>query len=752
MYRKKYPCVRQHDQSDCAAAALGSICQYYKKDLSITKIRDVIGTDAYGTTVKGIIDGALELGFDAKGVRILHEDITSNYTLPAIAHIITEEKLPHFVVVYKISKGRIYYSDPARGNIKETVENFLNLFTGAMILLIPKTTFEIEKRNRPKITTIFTKVIWPQKKLLLTTILLSFLLSILGIFASLFSKVLFDEIIPYEMKNKLFVFIILFGIVALIQMFLSGLREYVITYLSRKIDVPILLGYYKHVLLLPYRFFSQRKVGDILTRFQDAMTIKDIFTTVSVSLVLDICIASITGIALYMIHKTLFGIIIFMIFLDIFLLYIFKKPYKVLNIDQMEATSTLNSQLIESLKNIETVKAHHAETQQLEYLEQKYIRVLELTYKERIVQIFQTMFSGGIQTLGQLIFMGVGGIAIMNGNLSIGTLIVFQTLSGYFTQPIQNLVSLQLTFQEAQISINRLNEIMEIEEEAEEETLILDKKISGDIKFENLSFRYGSRAPILHNISFEIKKGSTIALVGESGAGKSTLAKLLLRYYVPTEGKLLFDGINSIDIHPYTLRSQIGYVPQDVELFSGTILENIRIGKDDATYEDVIRASKKAGAHTFIDKLPARYLSKLDEDGGNLSGGERQRIAIARALLKDPEIYIFDEATSNLDSYSEEYIQNMMFHYTKGKTSIIIAHRLSTILRAETILVMHKGEIIEFGTHEELMAQRGMYNNMIQKQYGCILESSNTMNLNINKTNTFSERRMKNVEEEMIYE
>lgn len=716
---KKFPNIRQHDQADCAAAVLSTISKYYKLELSIMKIREIIGTDAHGTTVQGLVEGAKSLGYEVNPIRITFDALRENFTIPAIAHVVTEEGLAHFVVIYKKKDDELYISDPARGLVKKTYAEFEKIFSGILILMVPTSAFEQMKVKKQSMFDLFKVLMFPQKKLLFLVIVMSFVLSIIGILSSLFSKILFDEIIPYQLRNTLLVYILIFGAISFIQMFLEAFRQHVLLFLSRKVDIPILMGYYKHILNLPMKFFSTRKVGDILARFQDAMTIKDIFTTVSISLAMDILLAIITGIVLFNINMSLFGILIVMVIINIILIYVFKKPYKKINQEQMEAGAQLNSQLIESLKNIRSVKAHGDEGEQIEFLEKRFVHSLEIGYQEGVLKNVQGIVSEGIGTIGNLLFMSVGALAIMNGQLTIGTLIVFQTLSGYFTEPINNLVSLQLTFQEAQIAMNRLREIMEVETEKEMgEDLIQDIDLDGDIVFDNITFKYGSRPPVIRNLTLTIKQGEKLAIVGESGVGKSTLVKLLLRFQDVNEGKITINGYDIKDINHQYVRSKIGYVPQQIELFSGKLIDNIQLGNREATYKEVISASKKAGSHSFIERMPGRYFSYIEEDGGNLSGGERQRLGIARALLSKPDIYIFDEATSNLDTFSEEKVHKTMFKSTKNKTTLIIAHRLSTIIQADKIIVMDQGAIVEIGTHVELIEQNGIYAKLFYRQSG----------------------------------
>ncbi|GHU35493.1 bacteriocin cleavage/export ABC transporter [Bacilli bacterium] len=693
------------------------------------KIREIIGTDAYGTSVHGLLTGAEKLGFEVKAIKIQIDDIDSAYTLPAIAHVTTETGLNHFVVINRIKNGKFWISDPAKGAVQLTKETLTKKFTGVLVILVPKSEFETKYLAKTSMWQLFKMVMLPHKKMLLTVILSSFSLTILGILSSLFSKVVFDEIIPYQLKKTLYIYLIVFAFIGLIQVFLSFFRTHVLLFLSRKIDIPVLLGYYNHVLRLPYQFFATRRVGDILTRFQDAMTIKDIFSQVSVSLVLDLSLAVLTGIALIKINLTLFSLVLIVVLVNVALIYLFKKSYKRINYEQMEAGAMMNSQLIESIQNIETVKAAADESVQIERLENKFVKVLKLGYEEGKLSNLQGSLSALVQTLSGIFMIGFGAVAIIDGKLTLGDFIVFQTLSGYFTNPIQSLVSLQLTYQEAQISMNRLSELMDLETEDKKDRALLDGiDLKGKIIFKELTFRYGSRPPIIKDFNLKIEQGQRVAIVGESGAGKSTLAKLLLKFQSVNSGKLTINGYDIEDVEVKYLRKSIGYVPQNIELFTGTIFENIRLGNEEATYEQVIKAAKLAGCHEFIQKQPNRYYTFIEENGANFSGGERQRIAIARTFLKERDLYIFDESTSNLDSFSERYIQKAMLQATNGATTLIIAHRLSTIINCDLIVFMKNGKIIEQGSHEELMAIDGQYAEMIALQYGGKIAKTNQTN------------------------
>jgi len=710
--------VKQHDMTDCAAACLATVCMYYKREITITKLRDVLGTDIKGTTLKGLEDGAQRLRFDTRAVRVDKEGFTSKYTLPAIAHVITDEGLSHFVVIHKVKKDKVIILDPAKGIEKIKVEEFFKSFDGILLLMIPNNEFQPGKNKNSSMLSKFIDLLLPQKALFIYSIIASVLLTLLGIGSSFFNKFLMDEILPYGLKNQLKIFVIGFLVVGITQIIISAIRQHMLLYLSQKIDIPLLLGYFKHVYKLPMQFFTTRKVGDILTRFSDAFTIKNILTSVSLSLIIDVILASTSAVILYLMNSTLFIVILILTVISAVLIYVFKEPYKKINLKRMEAGARLNSHIIESLKGVETLKVLAAEDKSIEKLENEYIKNLKIAFKEGVLSNIQGSVSSGVSTVGNLILMYIGASLVIDGKITLGSLMAFTSLSHYFMDPIGRLIGLQLSIQEASISLKRISEIYEVEKEQVQEDKIKIDSIDGDIELQNITFRYGSRAPVLKDVSIKIPKGKKVALVGESGSGKTTISKLLLKYYNAEEGKIKISGYDIDELDVYSLRKSMAYVPQNIELFSGPIRENILLGKPNSTYQEMKEACEAASCNSFIEKLPGKYDTFLDEAGGGLSGGEKQRLALARALIKKSKFLILDEATSNLDFISEAKIYDTLFVKGKNTTMLVIAHRLSTIRNCDLIYVMEEGKVVEVGDHETLLKKKGCYYKLYISQVG----------------------------------
>ena len=715
----RYTFIKQHDATDCAAACMGMVCLHYRKETTITKLRDLMGTDLKGTNLIGLSKCAEQLGFNCQAVKVDREGFLSRYTLPAIANVITKEGMSHFVVVFRITKKYVIVGDPAKDIERISIDDFYKKFTGAMLLLKPNSEFEREKIKGTKLFDRYIKLLFPQKKLFIYALVASLLVTLLGILSSLFNNIIYDEILPYRQKDVLKIMLAVFLGISLTSTFVSFVRQWILMHLSIKIDIPLMLGYFEHIYKLPMKFFASRKTGDITTRFSDAFTIKDIFTNIALSLIMDISMALITGVILFQMNPKLFAIIVMMTIISIVLVFIFKQPYKKINEEQMQQSSILNSEIIEGLRAVETIKGNANEDIELESIEREYIKSLRISYKEGMLSNVQGTISSVISGAGNLVMLYVGIMQVINNSLTLGSYMAFMTLAGYFMDPIGNLVSLQLSIQEANISMKRLSEIMDYEREQQSERQYQEiTQIDGDIKLNHVTFGYGNRKPALDDVSFTIEKGQKVALVGASGSGKSTIAKLLLKYYEPQSGDITIDGMDISEYRNDDIRRAVSYVPQNIELFSKSIYDNIRVTRQSATLDEVREAAKAADAHEFIKRLPMQYYTYLEEAGNGLSGGEKQRIALARAFLKENQFYIMDESTSNLDFATENIIFDMIYNKFRKKTMLIIAHRLATVKNCDKIIVMDKGKIVEQGTHKELLEKKGQYYRLWEMQQG----------------------------------
>ncbi len=718
---RKIPVVMQFDSSDCGVACASSICSYYGKNIGLSRIRALMGTDAYGTSVKGLMNGLEGIGFETLAVDVPKESIAGgDYTMPAIVRVILPEGLAHYVALYSVSEKHVTLMDPSEPRpVKKPLKEFLEEFDGTMVLLAPTEKFnELESDKRNEKLKIF-RIVKPNWKLFAVALGISVMISLFGIIMTDFNRTLIDELIPDNSKEALISAGLTLLVVTLVYLAFNAVRTHIIIIISQRIEKSISFGYFRHIFKLPTLFFSTRKTGDVITRFQDSSVVKNILTATTLSVGIDISMAVIVGAYMFTVSSQLFLIPITVVVANAILIYLFKEPYRKINHRSMEQNSRLNSKLIDYLSGIETVKATASESMIMDTVEDEYVKTLKNELTEGILSNAQTTLSQAVVLIGNLATLIIGGLLAMDGEISIGTLVAFIALTTYFINPVQRIVQLQLDLQEVRISILRLSEVYNAKEE--DDGGIPDDPYSGDItdvSIENIKFGYGMRDPVLRDVSISLSKGEKIALVGRSGSGKTTLTKILMKMYEPLGGRVLYNGIDLAKINASNIRKHIGYVPQTVHTFSGSIKENITIGTENVSQEDLDHICEITGCDSFIKRLPAGYDSYLDDRGGGLSGGEKQRLAIARALVRKPSFLIFDEATSNMDYLTEKLTYDLMFEKLEGIPMLIVAHRLSTIRKCDRIYVLSDGEVSEQGTHEELIVAGGLYAEMWEKQVG----------------------------------
>lgn len=706
--------VKQHDIKDCGAACLSMICRHHKLKLPMARFRELIKVDNNGANIYGLVDGADKLGLKATALQGNADEFIDSiqkkeFSFPLIARVIIDEILEHYVVVYKITNKYIYVADPGSGKKKYKYDEFFKIWTGHIVTF--EKTANFKEANECKGTlTRFVKLVTNQKKLLVAVFFISLLISLIGVLGAFIFQIIIDGIETQQTDGFLGLTLgqICIGIIVLylFQMIINILRGYFLSVLSKNVDLPLMLNYYNHIADLPIKHLSGRKTGELMSRFNDASSIKDAISSATLSLMLDTLMVILCVFILYALNPILFFITLFTVIAYAIVVICFLNPIKNINEKLMEENAEVTSYLKESVDGIETIKAFGAENIIKEKTASKFTKFVKKSMKGSIIYTIQDSLSGVVASIGVIVLLWSGTNLVMNNVISLGTLITFYSLLGYFLEPIQSLIDLQPELQTAVVAADRLNDILDLETESETtDKLELDNNI--DIK--NVSFRYGNRELVLQNIDMTIAQGETIALVGESGSGKTTLAKLIMSFYEPEEGQVLIGGKNIAELNPRSVRENIAYISQDVFLFSDSIKNNLTLGNKDITMEEIEKACKLSMADEFIKKMPMGYNTLLGENGHDLSGGQKQRLAIARALLKNPKILIMDEATSNLDTVTEKSIKETIDNLSGSITCIIIAHRLSTIRNCDKIYVMDKGTVVEYGNHNELMIKNGLY-------------------------------------------
>ncbi|MBR2350708.1 MAG: peptidase domain-containing ABC transporter [Clostridia bacterium] len=748
--------IQQHDERDCGAACLSMIASHYGLKYSISKYRELTKTDQNGTNLYGLCDAAQKIGFNAEALSgnidtLLEAIDKADIKFPFIAHIINEDYMQHFVVVLNIKNGKFTIADPAKGKIKYTIAQFAELWTGYVAVFEKNEHFRKGDHTKGSFRKFFT-LLHGQYSKLATVIFLSLIISLVGIAGSFVFEVIIDDfylaneyevcgddctdnhehiteasstetnniidkIISFITNNasnfNLF-FICLIGLYIL-QAIIQFIRGYLICLVSKKIDMRLMVPYFDHIVDLPMSAVNTRKTGEYLSRFSDADAVRSAVSGAVLTLILDSFMVITAAIILYTENALLFYISLVIIALYTVIVICYKKPIENINREEMENNARTQSFLKESIDGIETVKANRIEDFVKTKNSHNFSKYIKAVFKNNVVSISQDSLCNFVELIGTVVILWVGFGLVIANEVSIGSLITFYALLAYFTEPIKNLIGLQPMMQTAVIAAERLNDILDIpvEEKVQYNTDIA----FNNIVFSNIDFRYGNHDLVLKNVSFDIKKGEKVAIVGESGCGKTTLAKLLLKFYKAENGIISIDGNELSHISTETIRNSISYIDQNTFLFSDTVKNNLIFGNRLNLTDDYIQnICKTTKADEFIQDLPFGYDSFLDENGKNLSGGQRQRLAIARALLRKPKLIIFDEATSNLDTITENAIKETIFNLNKDMTCIIIAHRLTTIQNCDKIVVMKNGEIVEIGTHQELMDERGAYFELYRKQ------------------------------------
>ena len=719
MKNNKNILIKQHDIADCGAACLASICAYYGAIYPISRIRQYAFTEKKGTNILGMIKASERLGLTAKGVKADYEALHS-VMLPMIAHVIIDDRLQHFIVVYKITNDCIEYMDPVDGEIHKThIESFLNMWTGVLILIEPNAHFQkgnMKKSNWENLYNLFSPHFSVMSKILFGAICCS----LLGLAVPLYIGKTIDVALPKGDVSLLNALGVGVTILIIVRVLLSFIKSLMALKTSQLIDSTLILGYYKHILRMPQFFFDTMRVGEIISRVNDAVKIRVFINDIAVELIVNILIlfSSIVFMLVFSWRLTLVTMGSVPLFILVF--WFFNKMNKKYQRRIMETTAELESQLVESVSNIFTIKRFNVENHACIQTESNLSKMLKGIYNSSKMKIVTSNALDLIASICTISILWIGGFYITKNSMSIGTLMLFYSLIGMMFSPIATLINANRTIQDALIATDRLFQILDLEIEPPDDNQIsINRESVGDICFENIMFQYGSRKPLFDSFNLQIEKGKTTAIVGASGSGKTTITALLQKVYPIQSGHIYIGKYDLAEVSTTSLRQIIGVIPQKVELFSGTILSNIALGVINPDIERITKIISDLGLRDFIDELPQGVETKVGEQGATFSGGEKQRIAIARALYRNPEIIIFDEATSSLDATSEQYVKQVIAKLRlQHKTIIIIAHRLATIKDVDNILVIEKGKIKETGTYKQLMQKQGVFFNQWQSQFG----------------------------------
>ncbi len=692
--------------------SLEIVARMNKLDIDMRAVVREFGIETADTTPEEIMRIAKSKGFKVKKKNIALKDLSEKYPMPAIIRL--KDDTYSVLLAVKPDENKVLTIRPLAKHpeahtydeLQEQIEDYVLVMAHKMLDDDVKFGFKW-----------FFNEIFKYKKIIAQVLLGSFVVQLFGLVTPLFTQVILDKVLVHRTIATLDVLAIAFIVVAVFELLLNLSRNYIFIHTTNKIDAKLGSKLFKHLFQLYYVYFEKRQVGNIIARVRELDSIREFITNKSVSVVIDSFFSLVfVGIMLlYSVKLTFVSLGFLAIIAVIYLLITPELRARLEEKFQMGAHS--NSYLVEAVTGVQTVKALAIEGSMIKKWENKLAKYIKSSFNLAIMGNFTGSICGFLQKAMTIAILYIGVMLVIENKLTIGQLIAFQMFSGQFSAPMLRLVGLWNEFQQTLLAVDRIGDILNSPVEMQSKTAITLSNVQGDIKLENLSFRYNIESPnVLNDVNLHIKAGSKVGFVGRSGSGKSTLTKLIQRMYYTTEGTIYIDGIDIRNINPVWLRTNIGIVLQENYLFSGTIRENIALPRPNMSMEGIVQVAKIAGAHEFISKLPKGYDTEVGERGSSLSGGQKQRIAIARALISNPRILIFDEATSALDYESEKIIRDNMAMISEGRTTIIIAHRLSTIKDCDTIVCFDNGRIVEIGTHDELIKNGGYYQKLYQAQ------------------------------------
>lgn len=655
-FRKTF--VPQVDMMDCGVAALASISRYYGSDYSLAHLRELTKTTKEGTTALGLVQAAKKMGFETRAIQAdmsLFEIKDISY--PFIVHVAKDGRLQHYYVVYKNKKNHLIIGDPDPSVriTRMSKKGFEKEWTGVALFFAPEPSYKPYKDKKNGLLAL-VPLIFKQRSLITNIVLASFLVTLINILGSYYLQVILDEYIPNQMQSTLGIISIGLVVTYILQQMMNFAREYLLTVLSQRLTIDVVLSYIRHIFELPMSFFATRQTGEVTSRFSDANSIIDALASTILSVFLDVSILMIVGGVLLLQNRNLFWLVLYSIPIYLIIVYTFMKPFEKMNHDVMQSNAMVSSAIIEDINGIETIKSLTSEEVRYQKIDSDFVGYLDNSFKLSRLSILQTSIKQGAQLILNVLILWTGAQLVMANTISVGQLITFNMLLSYFTTPLENIINLQTKLQSAKVANARLNEVYLVDSEFQtfQENPYQEQLLKGDITVSDLSYKYGFGRDALSDINLTIKQGEKVSFVGVSGSGKTTIAKLLVNFYKPYKGTISLNGQNIDQLDKRSLRQFINYLPQQSYVFSGSLLDNLTLGADPSVVqEDILKACDIAEIRQDIEQMPMGFQTELS-DGAGLSGGQKQRIALARALLTKSRVLILDEATSGLDVLTEK--------------------------------------------------------------------------------------------------
>ena len=720
----RIPCVRQQDHNDCGPAVLATVCRHHRLRVGIGRVRELCRTDGAGSTLLGLKKAAEALGFTAKACKGTLPAL-QHIPGPFVAHVLTEvpgsapgSRSGHFVAVFKVGPTHVELADPARGVQRLSVADFQAMWTGAIMLLVPTPRLESTEHSQAPWRR-FARLLTGKRAILFECALASILFTGLGLATSFYAQALVDRVLAHGLARQLHFLSLGMLLLTMFRVGFHVVESYLLAHVAQRVDLQLSVDYLAHVLRQPLTFFQTRHTGEILGRLADAQKIRQALSATVLGAAVDAVFVVSAGAILLWYDARLAALTLAAIPLFLLVVWAHRGAIRRAQRELMERRALLETGLVEVVSGAAVIKAARAEEQAQLRLEERFMEQVGTGWTLAMLSLSTSSLGLLIQALAGLGIWWYGGTLVLRGELSLGQLVFFHSILAHMLEPLGRLARANLELEQALVAAERVGEVLDLApEQAPGAERVRPTQLRGELRLEGVKFRYGYRDWVLDGVDLVISPGQTVALVGRSGSGKTTITKLLAGFHQPTEGRILVDGQDLRDLDLDWLRSRLGVVDQECLTFSSTIRDNIRLGRPQASFEQVQEAARQAGAHEFIERLPERYETLLGERGAGLSGGQRQRISIARAILGEPQVLLLDEATSHLDSATEREVQRTLREVSRGRTTVVVAHRLSTIQHADKIVVLEGGKVVEEGTHELLLALGGTYALMWAEQTG----------------------------------